>query len=42
MACSILAILFAFLMPDRSRLRTDVVLAFPTAEQEPAFIREAQ
>ena len=42
MATSILAILFAFLMPDQARVRSDVVLAFPTPEQEPDLVREAQ
>jgi hypothetical protein len=40
--CSILAILFAFMMPDRARVRSDVVIAFPAREREEDLIREAQ
>ena len=42
MACSILAILFAFLIPDRARGRSDIILPFPSPEQEGALVREAQ
>jgi hypothetical protein len=42
MGCSILAILFAIMMPDRTRVRSDVLLAFPAREQEEALMREAQ
>lgn len=43
LASSILAILFALLMPDRGRGRSDVLIDFPpAAEPEPALIREAQ
>jgi 6-pyruvoyl-tetrahydropterin synthase related domain len=40
---SILAILFAFLIPDRTRLRSDVVLPFPVVtEPTAALVREAR
>jgi hypothetical protein len=39
---SILAILFAFIIPDRTRVRTDIVLPFPTSEEEHALVREAK
>jgi hypothetical protein len=41
-ASSILAILFAFLIPDRARVRVETVVPFPSPEQEPALVREAQ
>ena len=40
-ASSFLAILFAFLIPDRSRVRSDIVVPFPSPEQQPAYVREA-
>lgn len=42
MASSILAILFAFLLPDRARFRNDIVVPFPAHEEESALVREAQ
>jgi len=43
MASSILAILFAFLIPDRARvLFPDTVVPFPAPEHEGALIREAR
>jgi hypothetical protein len=43
MASSILAILFAFLLPDRARVRSDIILPFPRPEhEEAALVREAQ
>jgi hypothetical protein len=42
LASSILAILFAFMIPDRARVRTEVVLPFPVPEEEGALIREAR
>jgi len=43
LASSILAILFAFMIPDRARVRSDVVLPFPaTPETEGAWIREVR
>jgi len=39
---SILAILFAIMIPDRARVRTEVVLPFPEPEIEGALIREAR
>lgn len=43
MASSILAILFAFLLPDRARVRSDIILPFPRPEHgEAALVREAQ
>ena len=41
-ASSILAILFAFLMPDQARMRSDVVVRFPAPEPEDVLIREAR
>jgi hypothetical protein len=41
-ASSILAILFAFLIPDRARVRVETVVPFHSPEQEPALVREAQ
>jgi hypothetical protein len=41
-ASSILAILFAFLIPDRARVRSDIVVPFPVPGEEGALIREAQ
>jgi hypothetical protein len=42
LASSILAILFAFLIPDRARLRSDIVLSFPAPQPEGALLREAR
>jgi len=42
LASSILAILFAFMLPDRARVRSDLVLPFPAHEDESALIREAR
>ena len=42
LASSILAILFALMIPDRARVRTDIVLPFPTREEEHALVREAK
>jgi hypothetical protein len=42
LASSILAILFAFMIPDRARVRSDLVLPFPAHEDESALIREAR
>ena len=41
-ASSILAILFAFMIPDRSRVRSEVILPFPEAEYEGSLVREAR
>jgi len=42
LASSILAILFAFMIPDRARVRSDLVLPFPAHEDESALVREAR
>jgi 6-pyruvoyl-tetrahydropterin synthase related domain len=42
LASSILAILFAFMIPDRARVRTDRVYAFPVHDEEGALIQEAK
>lgn len=42
LASSILAILFAFLIPDRARPRTDTVLTFPVSEREGELVRGAR
>jgi len=42
LASSILAILFAFMIPDRSRARPEFVLAFPAHDEEETLVREAQ
>jgi 6-pyruvoyl-tetrahydropterin synthase related domain len=43
LASSILAILLAFLIPDRIRVRSDVLLPFPAAaDEEAALMREAR
>jgi hypothetical protein len=42
LASSILAILFAFLIPDKTRLRSDIVVTFPAHEPEGALLREAR
>jgi hypothetical protein len=43
LASSILAILFAFLIPDRQRVRSEIVLPFPPAsEPEHVYMREAR
>jgi len=43
LASSILAILFAFLIPDRQRVRSEVLLPFPpAAEPEGVLMREAR
>jgi len=39
---SILAILFAFMIPDRARVRADRVYAFPVHDEEGALIQEAK
>jgi uncharacterized membrane protein len=39
---SILAMLFAFLIPDSARGRSDMVLPFPAPEEEGVLIREAR
>jgi hypothetical protein len=39
---SILAILFALLIPDRTRVREEIVLPFPEPEFEGAYMREAR
>ena len=41
LASSILAILFAFMIPDRARVRSDSILAFPAQVPEEALVREA-
>jgi len=41
-ASSILAILLAFLIPDRARARSEVVVPFPAPEHEGALVREAR
>jgi hypothetical protein len=42
LASSILAILFAFLIPDRARVRPEFLLSFPAHEQEDNLVREAR
>ena len=42
MASSILAILFAFMLPDRTRLRRDILLPFPAHDEEATLVREAK
>jgi hypothetical protein len=42
LASSILAILFAFMIPDRARVRADRVYAFPVHDEEGALIQEAK
>ena len=42
LAVSIIAILFAFLIPDRARVRSDIILPFPTPEPEGDLVREAR
>jgi hypothetical protein len=43
LASSILAILFAFLIPDQARARTeDIVVPFPAPAPEGALVREAR
>jgi len=42
MASSILAILFAFLIPDRVRMRSETVVPFPAPEHECVLMREAR
>jgi hypothetical protein len=42
LASSILAILFAFLIPDRARVRHEILLPFPTPAEEGALVREAK
>jgi hypothetical protein len=43
LASSILAILFAFLIPDQGRMRTEeIVVPFPAPTPEDAFVREAR
>jgi hypothetical protein len=42
LASSILAILFAFMIPDRARVRADRVYAFPVRDEEGALIQEAK
>ena len=42
LASSILAILFALLIPDRARVRTEVLLPFPEHEMQGALVREAR
>ena len=43
LASSLLAILFAFLLPDRTRMRTEeIVVPFPAPTPEGALIREAR
>jgi hypothetical protein len=39
---SLLAILLAFMLPDRARVRREVVFAFPAREQEPTLVPEAK
>ncbi len=39
---SILAMLFAFMIPDRARGRSDIVLSFPAPEEDGVLIREAR
>ena len=41
-ASSILAILFAFMIPDRTQVRSEVLLPFPEPEMQDAFVREAR
>ena len=42
LASSILAILLALLIPDRTRARTEVLLPFPEREMQGALVREAR
>jgi hypothetical protein len=42
LASSILAILFAFLIPDRARVRPEFLLPFPAHEQENNLVREVR
>jgi hypothetical protein len=42
LASSILAILLALLIPDRARVRSDMVLPFPAPEPEGVLVREAR
>jgi len=42
MASSILAILFALLIPDRVRMRSETVVPFPAPEHEGVLMREAR
>jgi hypothetical protein len=43
LASSLLAILFAFTIPDRKRMRTpDIVLPFPASDEEGMLVREAK
>jgi hypothetical protein len=42
LASSILAILFAFLIPDRARARSEIPLPFPERELQGAYVREAR
>lgn len=42
LASSILAILFAILIPERARVREDIVVPFPEHEDEAALVREAR
>ena len=42
LASSILAILFAFLIPDRARARSEILLPFPERELQGAYVREAR
>jgi len=43
LASSILAILFAYLIPDKARLRTEeVIVPFPAPTPEDSFVREAR
>jgi len=39
---SILAILFAFMIPDHSRVRSDILLPFPVGSEEGTLVREAR
>jgi hypothetical protein len=41
-ASSILAILFAFMIPDRARVRSEVLLPFPDREVQGELVREAR
>jgi hypothetical protein len=40
-ASSILAILFAFLIPDRARVRSEILVPFPEPEMQDDLVREA-
>ncbi|MBV9180977.1 MAG: hypothetical protein JO356_06665 [Acidobacteria bacterium] len=42
LGCSILAILFWFLIPDRARLRSDMLLSFPAPDREGALVSEVR